>query len=378
MTVAACQSLHVRERTERLSRLARGLADKGIDAAVLLDFATVSYFTANQIAGPNVAIVTRDGECTVVCDEYDAYNFECLGQGLEIIPVPYTGDPIGRVSEWLAARPKLKSVGIEFADMRLSAHSTLTAALRGRTVAPVDSLVADIRLRKSAGEVALIRQAAAAVEAAFKAAQRQLAGSTSERRLAATIYDALLAHGSDYVAGQPYVKSGERALNTHARWSGRNVAPGEHVLLEIGGCVERYHAALMRTRLPEQPSPAMQRAVDAVRAGRDAHLKALRPGVTGDTLHAAYLAALDRYGVKPWNRHSSGYPLGIAFPPYWGEIRLMTLTSGVERRIEPGMALHVISGLTEPAENVPHVGLSECVLVTDTGWERLINVDDFL
>jgi Xaa-Pro dipeptidase len=378
VTVVANQSLHVKERPERLRRLARGLAGKGVDAAVLLDFATVSYFTANHIAGPNVAIVTAGGACTVMCDEYDAYNFECLGTGLEIVPVFYLDDPSTQAAKWLADRPALRTVGVEFADMRLSAHRNIAAALEGRSVVPVDPLIADIRLPKSRGEVALIRQAAAAVEAAFKTAQSLLVGPTNERRLAAAIYDTLLACGSDYVAGQPYVKSGERALNTHARWSGRDIAPDEHVLLEIGGCVERYHAALMRTRLPKNPSPSVQRAVDAVRAGRDAHLKALRPGVTGDALHAAYLDALDRYGVRSWNRHSSGYPLGIAFPPYWGEIRLMTLTRGVTRQLEPGMALHVISGLTEPAENVAHVGLSECLLVTESGWERLINVDDFL
>lgn len=378
MTAAAHPSLHVKERPERLGRLARALVGKGIDAAVLLDFATVSYFTANQIAGPNIAIVTAGGECTVICDEYDAYNFECLGSGLEIIPVGYLDDPIARAGKYLAERPKLKVVGLEFADIRLSAHRTLAAAVNERTIVPVDPIVADIRLRKSPGEVALIRKASAAVEAAFKAAQDLLVSATNERPLAAAIYDALLAHGSDYVAGQPYVKSGERALNTHARWSGRDIAPGDHVLLEIGGCVERYHAALMRTRLPQNPSPAVQLAVDAVRAGRDAHLEALRPGVTGEALHASYLAALDKYNVRSWNRHSSGYPLGMAFPPYWGEIRLMTLAGGVKRQIEPGMALHVISGLTEPAQNVPHVGFSECVLVTEHGWERLIEVDDFL
>jgi Xaa-Pro dipeptidase len=378
VTSAASQSLHLTERPERLGKLARGLVGQSIDTAVLLDSATVSYFTANQIAGPNIAIVTADGECTVICDEYDAYNFKCLGAGLEIVPVSYLDDPTTQAAKWLADRPALRTVGLEFADMRLSAHRNLLAALDCRTVVPVDPLVANIRLRKSHGEVALIRRAAAAVEAAFKTAQSLLAGPTNERRIAAAIYDALLARGSDYVAGQPYVKSGERALSTHARWSGRDIAPGEHVLLEIGGCVERYHAALMRTRLPEKRSPSLQRAVDAVRAGRDAHLKVLRPGVTGEALHAAYLDAIDRYGVRRWNRHSSGYPLGIAFPPYWGEIRLMTLTRGVGRQLEPGMALHVISGLTEPAEDVAHVGFSECLLVTETGWERLIDVDDFL
>lgn len=373
----AQDSLHVKERPKRLGQLARGLAEKGLDVAVLLDFATVSYFTANQIAGPNIAIVTADGECTVICDEYDVYNFESLGPGLEIIPVPYSEDPVARTARWLVDKPRL-NVGLEFADLRLSAYKTLSEALDGRTLVPVDPLVADIRLPKSESEVALIRQAAKAVEGSFKTAQKILHGPINERSLVAAIYEALLARGSDYVAGQPYVKSGERALNTHARWSGREIAPADHVLLEIGGCVERYHAALMRTRLPQKITPAVQRATDAVRAGRDAHLAAIRPGSSGEEVHAAYLAALDTYGMASSNRHSSGYPLGIAYPPYWGEIRLMTLTLGVTRRLEAGMVLHVISGLTEPAQNVPHVGLSECLLVTDTGWERLINVDDFL
>jgi Xaa-Pro dipeptidase len=377
MNAGVSPSLHVKEQPARLRRLVRGLAEAKMDAAVLLDFATVSYFTANQIAGPNIAIVTADGTCTVVCDEYDAYNFECLGVGLGVVPVPYVEDPVTWVAQWLADRPRLRAVGLEF-DMRLPAHRLLSTALVGRTILPVDTLIADIRLRKSPGEVALIRQAAAAVEGAFGTARKALSGPTNERRLAASIYDALLARGSDYVAGQPYVKSGERALNTHARWSCRDIRMGEHVLLEIGGCIERYHAALMRTRLPQKMSPSVQRAVDAVRAGRDAHLTAVKPGATGADVHAAYLAALERYGVASWNRHSSGYSLGIAYPPYWGEVRLMTLTRGVERQLDPGMVFHVISGVTEPAENVPHVGFSECLLVTESGWERLIEVDDFL
>jgi Xaa-Pro dipeptidase len=272
----------------------------------------------------------------------------------------------------------MKTVGIEFADLRYSAHQSLSAALDGREIVPVDDLVAAVRLPKSNAEVEVIRGAASAVEHAFKSAQELLKQDVKETTVASRIYQALLEKGSDYVAGQPYVKSGPRALNTHARWSDREIAADEHVLLEVGGCCQRYHAALMRTRLPARVPPALQRAIDAVRAGRDAHLKAVRPGATADEVHGAYLSALDEYGVRSWNRHSSGYPLGIAFPPYWGEIRLMTLARGDHRRLEPGMVLHVISGLTEPDEGVPHVGLSECVLVTDTGWERLIEVDDFI
>lgn len=378
MTCQSAPSVHLREQGWRLAQLCEALAAAEVDVGILVDPATVCYFTGNQISGPNIAIVTTDGGLVVICDEYDAYNFECLERSMEIIAVSYSQDPVACAANWLLQNKPKATLGLEFADLRHSAFQTFSEELSEYNLSPIDALIGNIRLRKSEGELESIRGAAAAVETAFCAARDVLDTPVSERRLAALIYDALLANGSDYVAGQPYVKSGERALNTHARWSGRKIDAEEHVLLEIGGCVDRYHAALMRTRLPTRLSPQLQRAADAVRKGRDAHLEVLRPGITGQHLHSAYLEALEKCNVRSWNRHSSGYSLGIAFPPYWGEIKLMTLAPGIEREIVPGMVLHVISGLTEPAQEVGHVGLSECVLVTENGWERLIELEDFL
>lgn len=375
---ATAASVHLAEHPARLGRLARILRERRLDAAVLWDPGTVCYFTGNEISGPNVAIVDADGACTVVCDEYDAFNFSGLGAGVQLRPCPYGENPVEHLAAHVRRHHCGARIGLEFADLRLALHQALVAAIGAGELVPIDRDVGDIRLVKSAPEVECIRAAAAAVEAAYAAATEVLVSDTTEHRVAAAIYAALLAHGSHYTAGQPYVKSGPRALNTHARWGDRAVAPGEHVLLELAACRHRYHAALMRTRLPTRIGPALQRALDAVRAGRDAHLEALRPGITAGALHQAYLRALDRYGVRGWNRHSSGYSLGIAFPPYWGEIRHLTLGPGADRPLQPGMVLHVIAGLTEPEEGVGHVGLSECVLVTETGFERLINMRDFL
>src|SRR5262249_26314657 len=128
----ARDSLHMEERPERLTRLARALSQERIDGAVLLDPATLSYFTGNQISGPNIAVVTASGECTVVCDEYDAFNFTCLGPGLAIESVPYYQDPVAAFRDWLTKRPALRRIAIEFADMRLAAQRTLAPALEGR------------------------------------------------------------------------------------------------------------------------------------------------------------------------------------------------------------------------------------------------------
>jgi Xaa-Pro dipeptidase len=371
-------SVHSIERDERIRRLAVRLAASDLSAGILWDPATLCYFTANQISGPSVAVIGRDESCVVFCDEYDAYNFESLGGGLEIKPCPYWDDPIAVAADWVRHELGGSRLGLETADLRHTMFSTLSRILSDVVLTSVDDIIADIQLVKSPAEIDVIRRSARLVEQGYIAADEALATATTERVVAAEIFSTLLRNGSDDLAGQPYVKSGDRALNTHARWTDRTIAPGDHVFIELAACVQRYQAALMRTRLPGSLSPAVQRAVDAVKAGRDAHLAKLRPGVTGHDLHAAYLDALERRGVASWNRHSSGEPLGIAYPPNWGETRLMTLTRGVERPIMPGMVLHVISGLTEPDEQVPHVGLSECVLITEDGYERLVEVRDFL
>jgi Xaa-Pro aminopeptidase len=134
----------------------------------------------------------------------------------------------------------------------------------------------------------------------------------------------------------------------------------------------------MRTRLPEKTTSDLRRAIDAVVAGRNTYLDIIKPGLTAAQVHEAYLATLDRHGVRKWNRHSSGYSFGIAYPPYWGELRHLILAKGVEVPLQANMVLHAISGLTEPRAGVGHVGLSECLLITHNGVEKLISIEDFL
>jgi Xaa-Pro dipeptidase len=150
------------------------------------------------------------------------------------------------------------------------------------------------------------------------------------------------------------------------------------VLLEVAACVERYHAPIMRSRLGDRDDADYRATVEAVVAGRDAYLDALRPGVTIAALHAAHEAALDQRDMRHRNRHAGGYSLGVAFAPLWGEMNLLMIGPSDDRPLRAGMALHVISGLTDPEAGIPHIGLSECVLVTETGYERLVDAPDFL
>ncbi len=367
------------ELPRRRQSLAMLLREADLQFAVLWHAPTVCYLTGNEIPGRNAIVLTADGAATVICDEYDMYNFETLDDDLTLLPYPYHESLFDHVATYLGeVAPPVEAVGIELAELHHTAASKLHQSRSGAELAGVDHLVAKQRLVKTVTELEQIRGAAAAVEAAYGGVQELLVNATTERKIAERIYAELIRAGSDYVASQPYVKSGPRAFHTHARWGDRTIDPADHVLLELGASVHRYHAALMRSRPPTNHSRDFGRALDAVVAGRDAYLAALRPGISAAELHAAHLAALEGFGARSWNRHPSGYSLGIAFPPYWGELPLLTITVDAEQVLKAGMVLHLISGLTAPEADIPHIGLSECVLVTESGCERLIEVPEFL
>jgi Xaa-Pro aminopeptidase len=367
------------DHSERRARLALLFEETGIQVAICWQQPTVCYLTGNDISGPNALAWTSDGGWLVICDEYDEYNFVATAQEITRKPYLYTASLWAAIAEWLrTVGRRARLIGVEQAEIRHTAWATISDAIGDAQLVSLDELVATARLRKSAAEVERIRAAARCVQAAYLAAQEALRAPTSEPEVAALLYESLIREGSEYVASQPYVKSGPRAFLTHARWANRRIEPGDHVLLEVGASVDRYHASLMRTRLAAVQSTEYRQGVAAVVAGRDAYLDVIKPGITAEELHEAHLLVLDRFGIRAWNRHAGGYSLGIAFPPYWGEVPLLTLTTGVARKLEPPMAFHLISGVLDPGARVPHIGLSECVLLTEDGIERLVEVSDFL
>jgi ectoine hydrolase len=56
----------------------------------------------------------------------------------------------------------------------------------------------------------------------------------------------------------------------------------------------------------------------------------------------AYFAVLKKYGIVKNNR--SGYPIGISYPPDWGE-RTYSLRPGDRTELRENMTFHFMTGL---------------------------------
>ena len=115
------------------------------------------------------------------------------------------------------------------------------------------------------------------------------------------------------------------------------------------------------------PPPRLSDTAKVVAEAMQATLAAIRPGVTGSDVHAAFDG--DRgHGLSKDSR--IGYSIGIGYPPDWGE-RTVSLRPEETTELAAGMTFHVILGMWMDGWGYE---LSEPVVVTPNGVERLTDL----
>ena len=172
----------------------------------------------------------------------------------------------------------------------------------------------------------------------------------------------------------PYVTTGPRSMIGHATWEGRTMQAGEHAFLEVGGCVRRYHTAMMRTVVLGELSDSMREAQDVmIEAIRQVH-ELVRPGVTVSDVDVLVRKIIMSNEVGASLITRSGYSIGIAFPPSWDEGYMISLKAGDNRILEEGMTFHLIPWMWG-VDGDKTCGISDTILVTEDGCESFFTLD---
>jgi Xaa-Pro dipeptidase len=182
----------------------------------------------------------------------------------------------------------------------------------------------------------------------------------------------MVVAGSDFLAADPIVTSGPRGSVAHTTFGNRTIQSGESVLIELGACRRRYFGALMRTVGVDGGSARFGGLADVVDEALDAAIGAIAPGVSCHEVDAACRARMEQGGLGPWFRKRTGYSMGVAFAPDWGEGHIVSLRQDDPTPLEPGMTFHIPPAVRLPGEDV--YGVSETVVVTETGCEVLTSL----
>jgi Xaa-Pro dipeptidase len=236
-------------------------------------------------------------------------------------------------------------------------------------------IVEEGRIRKSDAEIAVMRRAALAAEAGMSAGIEAAVPGASDNDVGAAISSAMFRAGGEFPAVMPYVAVGPRSMIGHSTWEGRRIGSDDHVFLEVGGCYRRYHAALMRTVVNGGLTDSMYRAQETMKDALVQLRATMRPGMTVGAVDDLVRRVITANDVGADLVTRAGYSIGIAFPPSWDEGYILSLMSGDERPLEQGMSFHVIPWMWG-VDGDKTVGISDTLLVTETGCESLLTLDE--
>lgn len=357
----------------RMELVQQEIAARGLGGVLLFDpenifwltgFQTIGYFTFQTVfvpaAGAPVAIsrtVNRD---------------LALAHGVfgDVVAIGDTEDPVEVLAGWLGrALPPGRPVGVETGAWYLTvAHYRRLAARLANPLEDWAGVFERHRMVKSEDEIDRMRRAARAAEAGLAAAIAAVAPGRTENDVAAAMFAANIAAGSEYLGHPPLVVAGPTTALCFAMWRRRPIRRGDVVLLEAAGCVDRYHAMLSRPVVAGPPEARHEETAAALREVLEVAIAAIRPGVSAAEVDADCRAALDRRGLGRFFRHRAAYGIGIGFPPNWSEGHIYSIRPDDGLILQPNMTFHVI-----PTVFLEDFGMcfSDSVRVTEEGCEVL-------
>jgi Xaa-Pro aminopeptidase len=275
-------------------------------------------------------------------------------------------------------------------EMRLRSRAGLVPASE---IADPRGILHEMRLRKTAEEIALMRKAAAISAEAHREAARIARGGTYEYELQAVLDYTFRRRGGSGPAYASIVGGGRNATILHYIANDQPLVDGELVLIDAGCEYAGYASDVTRTYPVggRYAGPAAE-LYEAVLRAQLACLAAVKPGATLPEIHSVALRELvrglvdlgllagdpaeliAREAYRPWYMHSTSHWLGLDVHDV-GAYQ----TDGAPRRLEPGMVFTVEPGLYVAADDASAperlrglgVRIEDDVLVTETGCDVL-------
>ena len=363
------------EYKARLAAVRRRLAERELDAMLVTTPENVCYLSGFETAGHFAflgLLVPLAGEPICVARALECPGVAALTGLQRIVPYADVDDPMRVMADVVgAARLAGRRVGIErscwfFTAAQQDRLLSYAGAIDWRDAS---LLVEQERVVKSEPEIALMREAAVATTAGMLAGIGSVGVGVSEDEVAAQMHLAMIRAGSEWPAIAPFVAAGERGAIGHATWRGRRLRRGDPVFLELAGCRRRYHAALLRTVFVGEPDAAARSAFAVVQEAYAAAAEAVRPGVSAGEVDRAARAVIAASPFCAVQASRSGYSMGIASSPDWGEGHILSMKTGEARVLEPNMTFHLLPWVQLPG--VGGVGCSETIRVTASGCESL-------
>jgi Xaa-Pro dipeptidase len=362
----------------RLERVQAGMADKGLDACVVVNPDNVYYLTAfaNFVhERPFVLVVPRIGVPTFVVPTLERSHVEARSIGpLDL--VSYFEYPAPKGERWCdRLRPLFRPgarVGVESA-CPLEIYDEVPGE-RVRT-----DVVNDVRMVKSDYEIGRLAHAGQILDDAHAALLEMSRPGVTVLQMYAALTSRMMGRVLHDIPGANVLATSSAAivLPPSISHDPHNFTGAFAALSEggphVSGVVVRangYAAELERTFFLGSVPEAARRPFDAMMEARHLAFDLLRPGASMSDIDERVTSVLIRAGYEANLLHRTGHSFGVTGheAPF--------LARGYARIVQPGMLFSI-----EPGIYLPGVGgfrHSDTVLVTASGNISLTSAPDTL
>jgi Xaa-Pro aminopeptidase len=207
--------------------------------------------------------------------------------------------------------------------------------------------VEKLRAVKDAGELGVMRQAAALISMVFEEALPLIKPGITELDVAAELEYAMKRKGASGPSFETIVASGPHSAWAHARPSSNPLRKSQLVVLDQGAILHGYCSDMTRTVFLGRAPANVRQLYRSVLAAQEAAKAAIRPGVSGESVDAAARRILKDEGLAQYFTHSTGHGLGLEVHemPRLGKGEKTSLEEGMVVTIEPGVYLEGLGGI---------------------------------
>jgi len=356
--------------SSRRAALRELLPAAGVDALLVTDLVNIRYLTG--FTGSNAALLVHaDGDTRSRLCTDGRYRVQAAAEVPDLDTVIDRPCALALVAS--CRECGVDRLGFESDSVTVDGYAALVEAGGGVELLRAPGLVQRLRTVKDDGEIATLRAACAAGDAALAdlMAAGGLRPGRTEREVALDLESRMRDHGATGPAFETIVAAGVHSAVPHHSPTGTQLRAGDLVTLDFGALVDGYHSDMTRT-VVLGPATAWQRELYAlVAAAQAAGRAALTPGTATSDVDEAARSVVDAAGRGSEFVHGLGHGVGLQIheAPALARTGTGALAAGMVLTVEPGVYVEGRGGVR--IEDTLVVRDGEPDLLTRTSKELL-------
>jgi Xaa-Pro aminopeptidase len=267
----------------------------------------------------------------------------------------------GDVFRFISGGRKPKRIGISgMAIIAYPVYDAITRSADGADIVRADEILIDLRMKKSANEVRLLKRSSEITFKAFEAALKNVRPGMEEVEVSSYILGEMFKNRAENVAYTPFVLSGNRTNQAISRASHKIIQANEPIQFSFGCKYKGYASSIGRPLCIGRMSKKYRELVEVGIGAQERVISSLKPGIQAKEVFKKYWQYLEAKGFTNYFLYGPCHGTGIM------ECEHPFLEENSSYNLEEGMTFQVDIFLGDQA-----LGLrfEDGVIITDKGAE---------